>query len=180
MSTFKLPDIDPAPASDLQMLLRKLLEDRDLTVVQPLLDELDQLGRTRDLEFVKECLGSVFYSTGLRVVRAEIAFSDQLRDLFVPHFWFDLFDTGASLRALQKSLDAGTGPDLGPLIYGNPTNFAMTSRDRGLRDAAVRGLALGSGATRERTPEEHQRWLQEQITRMSQRVPGIEPLPEVR
>lgn len=168
MSTFKLPDIDPAPVSDLQMLLRKLLEDRDLTVVQPLLDELDQLGRTRDLAFVKECLGRVFYSTGLRVVRAELAFSDKMWNLFVPHFWFDLFDTGASLRALQKGLDAH--PKVTNVeTYGNATDVlrsreateAIVREQRALRAA----LAGAVGATRERTPEEHQRWLQEQIFR---------------
>lgn len=203
MSTFKLPDIDPAPVSDLQMLLRKLLEDRDLTVVQPLLDELEGLGRTEDVVFVKQSLSPMLrkllvsgiptiiqgmvFDVGRTGSASPITPSQEfivvIRDL-LERFWFDLFDTGASLRALQKSLDAqpkapesvGTGRDLGPLIYGNA---ADAQRALQLQEE-MRNFRNGLGATRERTPEEHQRWLQEQVSRFTLQSEGYDRPPEVR
>jgi len=176
VSTFKLPDIDPAPTTDLSILLRKLLEDRDLTVVQPLLDELEGLGRTKDLEFVRQALGDTFWhmAQGTQFpVDGNVIFHTKITRELIPWFWFDLFDTGASLRALQKSLDAA-------LVHtatrpGERPEFPDLNA---VRSGVVYGPNTGS--TRERTPEEHQRWLQEQLTRFAAWPEGTEPPVEIR
>lgn len=50
---YQLPDIPPAPTSDLQLLVRRLLEWADFSTLPAIFDKLKEEGRDEDLAYLK-------------------------------------------------------------------------------------------------------------------------------
>jgi hypothetical protein len=100
--SWKLPELAPAPPSDLQSLLRKLITDRDLSTVPLILDELQGIGRDEDAKKLKYDLGELAKTTLMKSPHTPAGRQwEYFRDEAVCYFWFDLFDMQASLSALQ-------------------------------------------------------------------------------
>lgn len=91
---YELPDIAPAPASELQSLLRRFIEYADWGAVRPLLDCLKEEGRHEDAREVRRIFGQVVAwqaggssQSGISPTSWVVRVTDQLLPVFV----FDLF-----------------------------------------------------------------------------------------
>lgn len=96
---YKLPDLLPAPTSDIGLLARRLIEYADLSVVRPLLQALEDARRDEDLQRFKfslrvHCINFIIHGKQRR--GWELPAVDLLEV-----FWFDIFDLTESLAALE-------------------------------------------------------------------------------
>lgn len=127
---FTLPAITPSP-SDLQRLVVRLIEHRDLTAVRPIFDELADQGRTTDHRAFARLIGDVAArNLGLDYPRRRRSIDrwPKLAESLMALFWHDLFDLTETLNALEA-------------VYLRPL-------DSDAEDVAFRGL-LASGMTAE-------------------------------
>lgn len=85
-----------AAISDIGIMARRLIEQTDLSVVPGLLDCLEENGRERDAQTIREALGQMMCNRNLDwqffVIRCGGA------------LWFDMFDLTDSLAKLEKRL----------------------------------------------------------------------------
>jgi hypothetical protein len=102
---YTLPDLPPAPTSDLQLLVRRLLEYADWSVLPALVDELKATGREQDLAAVKQAVRHFACPT------LDTSLWDNPFKLFAEKaletFYFDLFSMeGIIQQAVDRSKPA--------------------------------------------------------------------------
>jgi hypothetical protein len=95
---YHLPDLLPAPYSDLQALVRRLLEYADWSVLPALLDELKASGREREIRWLQGHIAQHLCRSDSVVKTYKV---------FVAHilgiYWFDLFDVTSTAAAMAKT-----------------------------------------------------------------------------
>lgn len=99
---YELPDLPPAPYSDLQGLVRTLIEYADLSTLPAIDDELVALGRALQREwFLREFAEVARRSCGdqSRLGRW-IWLAERLMDIF----WHDLFGWASTIQAIQPQI----------------------------------------------------------------------------
>lgn len=101
---YTLPDIPAAATSNLQLLVRRLIEYADWSLLPALLDELQEQGRVRDVRQLSRLLADTLLSP--KISLPYVPFVNQLLGMFL----FDLFDAAAVGGAMQKVNFAGRVP----------------------------------------------------------------------
>ncbi len=129
---YELPDLAPAPASDLQALLRRFIEYADWGAVRPLLDCLNEAGRHEDAIEVKRLFGKFFTK---QVSEPDWlcprSMWDYRVDDLMARFAFDLFAPEACV-ALMRPVDTEVETGMAPAGYAGvvvPINTQFTAEE---------------------------------------------------
>jgi len=157
---YELPALAPAPASDLQALLRRFIEYADWSAVRPLLDCLNDAGRHDDAREVRWVFGQFF---GQQADSPDWA-CDRLswrfrmsRDL-VGLFAFDLFAPEACVAAMRSvnsyedvlPMDAAVGVPANSGVpwfaEGDISNGDQVAMDYGTRTVRVHPAPVPAAA----------------------------------
>lgn len=113
---YTLPDLPTAPTSDLQLLVRRLIEYADLSTLPAIEDELREQNRTTDIIELR----SRFAYNAYRRFQSPIdpnypnlpfRWLNEVNGLIVL-FWFDLFNWQSLIQCLSAALDLNP-----PAIY---------------------------------------------------------------
>lgn len=96
---YELPNFPPAPTSDLQLLVRRLIEWGDFSTVLPILDELKGLGREGDCSSLRTCL--MFLVKPNRTDYWNNSWDNFIQNLLYV-FWYDLFSLEGTLERANQ------------------------------------------------------------------------------
>ncbi len=110
---FTLPDLLPAPHSDVGAMARTLIEYADLSVVPALLDELERACPAKAQRFREEI--THLSSSCVRAAQSQylgpVPHWDWAVDIFIRLFWFDLFDLTDSMAVVETAITRQLPPN---------------------------------------------------------------------
>lgn len=93
---YQLPDLPPAPTSDLQLLVRRLIEYADWQCLVGIVDELRAYDRNRDLRQLQYIIAGIVTNTSGKKPYSVVVHQ------IIGVFWFDLYDVAGTAEALAK------------------------------------------------------------------------------
>lgn len=150
---YGLPDLSPAPYSELQGLVRRLIEYADLSVLPAIDDELQQRGMNKERErlydwFADECRTVAVNSE--RTIRWK-----WLAEHLMQVFWFVLYDWQATITTLKDRVrhedEIYTEADV-PMSAQGPANAYQV--DEALAAGEWAAIQYHPPSVRRATPEE--------------------------